>query len=371
MHQRGAPDGVVVLLRELPERRVDQQVDLARHDQVDRVRATLVHLQHPLRRHAPSAEIPLRPFGRQDPKTHLVKAPHDRHDRRLVGVVHRDENAARQRQAAVGRDLRLGERHPEALGDPHDLAGRAHLRAQNGIYAGQFGEGEDRLLAGDPRHGELVRNPQFVEGFPHHYGRGQPGERGARGLADEGNGAGRPGVHFQHVDHPPLDGVLHVEEPHDAQGLGKGGGRPPHLLDLAVTDEIRGQHAGGIAGMDAGVLDVLHDPAHHATPAVGDGVDVGFEGVLEKVINEHRMFGRDARGLLEELLERRLVVHDLHRAPAEHVGRSHQHRIADALRHHGGLGDGAGRAVGRLGDAEAVGELLEALSVFGGVDGVG
>ena len=48
----------------------------------------------------------------------------------LVVIVHRDEDRPLERQGAVGADLRLGERHPEGVGDAHHLAGRAHLRAR-------------------------------------------------------------------------------------------------------------------------------------------------------------------------------------------------------------------------------------------------
>src|ERR687886_443685 len=48
-----------------------------------------------------------RPVGRVQPEAELVEAPRDRRHSRLVGVVHRDEDRARRRQAVVGRPLRL------------------------------------------------------------------------------------------------------------------------------------------------------------------------------------------------------------------------------------------------------------------------
>src|SRR5947207_11860119 len=56
VHQRRTPDRVVVRLCELPEGRIDQQVRLARHDQVDRVGPPLVHFGHALGRHPPRSE---------------------------------------------------------------------------------------------------------------------------------------------------------------------------------------------------------------------------------------------------------------------------------------------------------------------------
>ena len=50
------------------------------------------------------------------------------------------------RQAQAGAELRLGEGAGEAEIEPHDLAGRFHLRPQDDVDAGEAGEGEDRFL---------------------------------------------------------------------------------------------------------------------------------------------------------------------------------------------------------------------------------
>ena len=47
-----------------------------------------------------------------------------------------------------------------------------------------------------------------------------------------------------------------------------------------------------------------------------------------------------------------LVVDDLHGPPAEHVGRAHQHGVADGGGDAGGLLVGAGGVAGRLREAE-------------------
>jgi len=51
--------------------------------------------------------------------------------------------------------------------------------------------------------------------------------------------------------------------------------------------------------MDPGVLDVLHHAADDAPRAVGQGVHVALEGVLEEAVDQDGMLGRDARRLLE------------------------------------------------------------------------
>src|SRR2546426_2961069 len=52
---------------ELPEGRVDQQLDLARHDQIDRVGPPFVHLGHSLGRHT---------AGPQDRKSTRLNSSH-------------------------------------------------------------------------------------------------------------------------------------------------------------------------------------------------------------------------------------------------------------------------------------------------------
>ena len=82
------------------------------------------------------------------------------------------------------------------------------------------------------------------------------------------------------------------------------------------------------------------------------------------------MFRGDPGRLHEVVAQRPVVVHDFHGTAAEHVGRAHEHRVADALRDGDGFLDRARDAVGRLRDAQPARELLEALAIFGDVDRV-
>ena len=63
-------------------------------------------------------------------------------------------------------------------------------------------------------------------------------------------------------------------------------------------------------------------------------------------------------------------VDHLHRPPAKHVARTQQHRIADPLGDRDRLVAAAGKAVGRLLQAQLVDQLGEALAVLGQVDAV-
>ena len=107
---------------------------------------------------------------------------------------------------------------------------------------------------------------------------------------------------------PPLMAYCTLSRPTTPSRSAKARVCRAHLLHLRLGDEVGRQHAGRVAGVDAGVLDVLHDAADDAAGAVGDGVDVGLEGVLEEAVDEHRMLGRHPRRPGEVAPERRVVV---------------------------------------------------------------
>ena len=100
--------------------------------------------------------------------------------------------------------------------------------------------------------------------------------------------------------------------------------------------------------MYAGLFDVLHHTGDNHPLAVADRVDVDFRGVFEKPVDQDRLPLRDDKRFADILFELLLVVADLHRPPAQHVARTHEHRVADLVGHVAGLGHVAGDAVGRL-----------------------
>ena len=126
--------------------------------------------------------------------------------------------------------------------------------------------------------------------------------------------------------------------------------------------------------MDAGLLDVLQEPADDHVLAVRDAVDVDLDGVFQELVDQDRLclgIGHRLEGdghVARELLGR---VHDFHGAPAEDVARPHDDREADLL----GDGEsvlGASRdAAARAVEAELGEQLVEALAVLGTVDGIG
>ena len=100
--------------------------------------------------------------------------------------------------------------------------------------------------------------------------------------------------------------------------------------------------------MHPGLLDVLHDGADQHAFAVADRVHVHLRGVGEEPVEQHRRVVRDLDRLAHVALEVLLLVHDLHRAPAEDVARTHHQGISDLSREVQRAGFRSGRAIGRL-----------------------
>ena len=121
-------------------------------------------------------------------------------------------------------------------------------------------------------------------------------------------------------------------------------GRLPDPVDLLAAERDRRQGAGGVAGVDAGLLDVLHHAAEEELLAVEERVHVDLDRVVEEPVDEHRVLRADLGGPHDVALERGVVVHDLHAAAAEDVGRPHQHRVADLVGDLLGVGERRGHA---------------------------
>ena len=123
--------------------------------------------------------------------------------------------------------------------------------------------------------------------------------------------------------------------------------------------------------MDAGLFDVLHDAADDDIFAVGEGVDIDFGRRLEEVVDEDGALLRIFDGLFHVAGDGLVVVGDDHGASAEHVGRTNENGIADAIGVGEGFFDAGGSGSGRLWDVEFFEQLAETLAVFGQVDAFG
>ena len=92
---------------------------------------------------------------------------------------------------------------------------------------------------------------------------------------------------------------------------------------------------------------------------------------MQVLVDQDRVVGRHAGRVADVAGQLVGAVDDLHRPAAEHVGRPHEHRVADPLGDiRSRIVERCDRRAGRLRDAEPAQEGLEALAVLGQVDRV-
>ena len=115
--------------------------------------------------------------------------------------------------------------------------------------------------------------------------------------------------------------------------------------------------------MHAGLFNVLHDARYKdVARRIAHGVDVDLDGVFQKTVQEYRTtLGHSALAsqrsvgageIVHHPGEGLIVVHDLHRAPAQHVTRAHEHRVTNLLYHGLGPTQRERRVAGRLAQSE-------------------
>ena len=183
-------------------------------------------------------------------------------------------------EGGAGAHLGFQEGAGEGAVPAHDLAGRAHLGAEQGVDAGEAVEGHHRLLDREPGHVGVGERHRVGEGegvvgagalrvglaeregrqrLAGHDAGGDGGDGAVGGLGDEGDGAGGAGVDLEHVDVAVLDGELDVHQADDAEGERHQLGLALELGDGHLVERPGRERAGAVAGVDAGLLDVLHD----------------------------------------------------------------------------------------------------------------
>src|SRR5262249_61598752 len=97
----------------------------------------------------------------------------------------------------------------------------------------------------------------------------------------------RWGVGSEHVQDVGLQRVLDVEQPAYANAARDRLRVPAALREVDAGEGDRGQRAGRVAGVDAGLLDVLHDPAEvDLAGPVTERVDVHLDGVVEEPVGQ-------------------------------------------------------------------------------------
>ena len=296
------------------------------------------------------------------------QALYERDERLLVFVAHAHENFPGAGNSRSRGDLAFQIRERRAAVQPHDFAGGLHFRGKQDVDAGKAREREHGFLDRRVPGGNFFREAELAQRRSRHHARGELRQRNAGRLRNEGNGARRARIRLKHENFSVPDGELNVHQPAHAQR-----GREPERVRANLRlDRLgkrrRGNHAGGISGMNARVFDVFHDAADDRRFAVGDAVDVDFRRVPEIAVDQHRTAFGNFDGVFHVGAQRGLVMHDDHRAPAEHEGRTHQHGIADFRGDGGGAVDRRRRRSRRLKDPRLLGDGGEKPAVFRRVD---
>ncbi len=130
--------------------------------------------------------------------------------------------------------------------------------------------------------------------------------------------------------------------------------------------------AGAVAGVDAGLLDVLHHAADDdRAGVVRDAVDVELLGSLEKAVDQDRPVVRHVDGRRHVSIERADVVHNRHVAAAEHVRRPHHDRESDLGRRVARFVPRGRGSAGRLRNPEVPQQLREALAILRQINRIG
>ncbi len=216
----------------------------------------------------------------------------------------------------------------------------------------------------------LLVDSEFLQRLAGHDPGGELGQRPPGRLGDKRRCPAGPRVDLDEINLAVLDGKLDIHQAADTELQGQGPGLAPDLVNQIGAEGIRRQCAGRIPGMDSGLLDVLHDAADDDVSAVGQGVDVDLDGVLEELVHQNRVLRRSVDGKLHVVSQLFRVVDDLHGAPTKDIGRTDNNRVADIDGNSLRLFERPGYAVIRLFEIELVQQLLEALPVFGPVNRV-
>ena len=165
-----------------------------------------------------------------------------------------------------------------------------------------------------------------------------------------------------------VDDVLHVHQAAQAQVTRDADRVIDDVVELAPLqtrwiDRVR------VAGVDPSSLDMLHHAGNDDRLPIRDRVHLDLQS-LEVLVNQDlaARHGADRPAHVPPQLV--AVAHDLHRAPAQHIRRPHQHRVAGAFGDGLGLRDGGGRAAHGLRDADRVERAGKGSAVLREVDGL-
>jgi hypothetical protein len=117
----------------------------------------------------------------------------------------------------------------------------------------------------------MMREAAFASGMPSAF--------------DTNGTVARARVRLDDVEHPADTANCTFSRP-ARRRLRRSRGRAAHAVDLGAAERDGRQRARRVAGVDAGLFEVLHDAADVQLGPVVERVDVELDGVVEEAVDE-------------------------------------------------------------------------------------
>ena len=192
----------------------------------------------------------------------------------LVRVAYRQQNAAFPLHFVSSCDQPFINSFRQRFRHAQHFAGRFHFRAQLGIHIPQFLEAEYRHLNTDIiafriKPSSIAHIPQF---FTQHAVSRQIYHWHTGHLADIRHRSGRTGIYLDDIDLIIINHILNIHQPNDLQLFCQTGGIVYNRV-LNPFGKILGRiHRDRITGMNAGPLNMFHNPGDQIIFTVADGI---------------------------------------------------------------------------------------------------
>ena len=165
-----------------------------------------------------------------------------------------------------------------------------------------------------------------------------------------------------------IDDILNVHKPARSQFPRDARRAFDELLHDGAGQVPRRIGGDAVARVDAGPLNVFHDSGNQHVPAVTDCVNFNLSA-FKVFVDQHGALAAQRQNAVHVIGDALVVVCNDHVLPAQHIGRTQQHRIADVMRGIQGFFQRGDAVSPGTGNAAAVQDFVELLAVFGGVNG--
>ena len=318
-----------------------------------------------------SFQCPGRTFRGVQVKAQFVVFAGYVHDFMFVAVADGEQDAAFLVHIVSGGDQPLVEGFFQIFADTQHFAGGFHFRPQGHVHVGQFLKREHRHFAGHIRR-RAVQScavAQVAEFFAQHGAGGQIHHGHAGHFADVRDGAGGAGIDLDNVDYVFIHYILNIDQTAGVESQGQVFGVGDQIFGGFAVQVPSGVHGDGVAGMDAGALDVLHNAGDQDVFAVTDSVHFQFS-THQVLVDQHRILDFVAEDDVHIFSDIVVGEGDNHVLAAQHIAGAHQNGVADFVGRFQCFFAGHDSMAGSALDVQRFQQFVKTLAVFGHVDGI-